>query len=72
MAGLSLYFNYRANSAHECTHTCWGPAVAGLRVPQGWMAQAKNAESDTKFDARERPALGSLAELSEFNQALFL
>ena len=51
---------------------CRGPASAGLRVPEGWMAQAKNEGSDTKFDAGERPALVGLTELSEFNQALFI
>ena len=51
---------------------CRGPASAGLRVPKGWTAQAKNEGSDTKFDAGERPALVGLTELSEFNQALFL
>ena len=51
---------------------CWGPASVGLRVPEGWMAQAMNEGSDTKFDAGERPALVGLTELKEFNQALFL
>ena len=51
---------------------CRGPASAGLRVPKGWMAQATNEGSDTKFDTGERPALVGLTELKEFNQALFL
>ena len=51
---------------------CRGPASAGLRVPEGWTAQATNEGSDTKFDAGERPALVGLTELKEFNQALFL
>ena len=55
-----------------CFLECQGPASAGLRVPEGWTAQAKNAELDTKFDAGERPALVGLTELKEFNQALFL
>ena len=42
---------------------CRGPALAGLRVPEGWAAQVKNEGSDTKFDARERPALVGLTEL---------
>ena len=51
---------------------CRGPASAGLRVPEGWTAQAKNEGSDTKFDAGEWPALVGLTKLSEFSQALFL
>ena len=51
---------------------CRGPASAGLRVPKGWMAQATNEGSDTKFDTGERPALVGLTELKAFNQALFL
>ena len=51
---------------------CRGPASAGLRVPEGWTAQVTNEGSDTKFDARERPALVGLTELKEFNQTLFL
>ena len=42
---------------------CRGPASAGLRVPEGWTAQATNEGSDTKFDAGERPALVGLTEL---------
>ena len=42
---------------------CRGPASAGLRVPKGWTAQAKNEGSDTKFDAGESPALVGLTEL---------
>ena len=53
-------------------HHCRGPGSAGLRVPEGWTAQAKNEGSVTKFDAGERPALVVLTELSESNQALFL
>ena len=46
-----------------CFLECQGPASAGLRVPKGWTAQAKNEGSDTKFDAREWPALVGLTEL---------
>ena len=56
----------------KITVCCRGPASAGLRVPEGWMAQAKNEGSDTKFDAGDRPALVGLTELKEFNQVLFL
>ena len=42
---------------------CGGPASAGLRVPEGWTVQVTNERSDTKFDARERPALVGLTEL---------
>ena len=42
---------------------CRGPASAGLRVPEGWTAQAKNEGSDSKFDAGEQPALVGLTEL---------
>ena len=42
---------------------CQCPASAGLRVPEGWTAQAKTEGLDTKFDAGEQPALVGLTEL---------